>query len=839
MSRVAAASLCAVVLAVAGLGALAVASASEDPAGDASASPGTAEVAQERGRAFRTRGTLGFGRAFSRQQRLPARLRRKLEERFREVNPAGPEGPPPRPAPQPRGPGVADAGGDPPLDALRRGDDLPRGVPAPNPRRIRPGHPMQAAGARSPRARAAAADDFALWRNQPVAQASGVTATVAEPTVANDRNAILYTGNWHAALSGDNGLTWSYLNPATQFSSIKGGFCCDQVAYAVDRGSYSLVFWLLQYRDDGVTGGALRLVVYQGRNELLDQANYCEHVITPATLNEPGVKWFDFNVMGSTDEHLFISTKVVDSATGSHVTGAVARWDLADFDDGNCSLNSGRVYKNADGAMQNTALAQGAGSTMYWGKRTANGQIDVWELPDGTNTATRRTKTVSTWASSGRGASHCPVADGTDPCARANDKLNVAFVHEGKLVFAWNVAEGSGFPFPHVRMARFDLGSMNLVDEPDVWHPDYAWAYAAAGINADGHLGLSLYRIGGGSFPRARVALVDDVDTNIDSLNVHGIITSDAGTLDPTGAVAGRWGDYAAVRPYGNCANTFAGAVHSQQGGNLNQDSEHRFVWFGRERDGCADLVISALGVAPLELVRGDALLIGETTHNTGSGPAGASTTRFYLSRDDQQSADDLRLAETASHGSLDPGASEGLPVIATISAPALGSYYVIACADDTTVVSELTDTDNCRTAGPVHVSLARFETGLVRDLTTPEWGSYMQRGSVPVTLRVRQPRGRERRAGSARPRAWIGVWLSRSSRRTAKARLVAARRISAAPGGRARTLRQRLRARIPARLKPGDYHVIACVARSRRRPQASRCISGRHELHVVKRRRR
>ena len=511
-----------------------------------------------------------------------------------------------------------------------------------------------------------------------MAQGAGVTATVGEPTVANDRNGLLYTGNFHAALSDDNGLSWSFLNPATQFASIKGGFCCDQVAYAVDRGDSSLVFWLLQYRDDGVTGGALRLVVYEGRSELLSQANYCEHVITPATINEQGVKWFDFNVMSSTDEHLFISSKVFDSATGAHVTGAVIKWDLADFEDGDCSLDSGLVYKNADGPAQNTALAQGADSTMYWGKRTANGQIDVWELPDSTDTATRRTKAVSTWAASGRGQSHCPVPDGTDPCARANDKLNVAFLHEGKLGFAWNVAEGNGFPFPHIRMARFDLPSMNLADEPDIWHPDYAWTYAAAGVSAAGHLGLSLYRIGGGEFPRARVALVDDVDTNIDSLNVHGVISSDAGTFDPTGAVIGRWGDYAAVRPYGNCANTFAGTVHSQQGGNLNQDSEHRFVWFGREGDGCADLVISDLAFLPTTVRRGESLLVAQTTRNIGSATAGSSTTRVYLSRDATHSDDDLRLDETASHGSLDRGESQGLGIGGEVPAAAFGAYYVI-----------------------------------------------------------------------------------------------------------------------------------------------------------------
>ena len=818
---------------------LAASSASSDPPPDAAgaaAAPvpagATQGVRREKGRKLRIKGRLGFGRAYRRKQALPRALRRKLDQSFAKVNPSDPEGPPPRPASTPARPVTADLAGDPPLDARRRSDS-PKGVAAPDPRTARPGHPSARRARRTePQARAAAANDFELWRSQPVAQGAGITGTVAEPTVANDRNGLLFTGNWHAATSGDNGLTWQYLNPATQFASIKGGFCCDQVAYAVDRGSYSLIFWLLQYRDDGVTGGALRLVVYQGRSELLSQAAYCEHVITPATINESGAKWFDFNVMSSTDERLYISSKVIDSATGAHVTGAVMRWDLDDFDDGNCTLNSGWVYKNADGSKQNTALAQGAGSTMYWGKRTANGTLDIWSLPDSSHIATRYTRNVSTWPSSGRGASHCPVPDGTDPCARANDKLNVAFVHDGKVGFAWNAAEGSGFPFPHIRMARFDLPNMTLVDEPHIWNRDYAWAYAAAGVSAAGHLGLSLYRIGGGSYPRARVALVDDVDTSIHSLNMHGIITSDAGTLDPTGAVIGRWGDYAAVRPYGNCANTFAGAVHSQQGGNLNQNSEHRFIWFGRERDGCADLVVSALESLPAELERGDDLYIGQTTRNTGSGRSDASTTRFYLSRDTAKSGDDVLLGATAAHGAMAPGESEGLLTVAEVPSSAAGTYYLIACADDERDVAELTDTNNCRAGDTVTVNLSISAESL-QSVTSPQWGGFVPGRRFSATLRVRRPpAGRARRGG----RAWAGLWLSRSSRRTAKATRVAAKRLADPPGRRARTRRHRLRGRIPAHLAPGDYRVMACVARSRRRPSASRCLIAEHVLHVAPR---
>jgi hypothetical protein len=373
-------------------------------------------------------------------------------------------------------------------------------------------------------------------------------------------------------------------------------------------------------------------------------------------------------------------------------------------------------------------------------------------------------------------------------------------------------------------MARFDLSTMNLVDEPDVWNPNYAWAYSAAGIDADGNLGLSLYRIGGGEFPRARVALVDDIDTDIDSLNVHGIVTSDAGTAGSTKNPLGRWGDYAAVRPYGDCPNTFAGAVHSQQGGTLDANSEHRFVWFGRERDGCADLSVRALTADPVEIDPGGQVSIDETTRNIGSADAGASTTRFYLSRDPGQSSDDVALTQSAGHAALAAGASQALKTTADIPDSASGTYYLLACADDDKAVPELTNTNNCLETGTVRAPLATsFQ---LRDIAAPQWLGHAAGSAFTATLRVARPHTAPRRAGHV----WAALWLMRSSRRTTAARLVASRRVDS-------SRRLRLRAHIPARLAAGDYRVIACVAPARRTRQARRCLTAPHPLHVVARR--
>ena len=290
----------------------------------------------------------------------------------------------------------------------------------------------------------------------------------------------------------------------------------------------------------------------------------------------------------------------------------------------------------------------------------------------------------------------------------------------------------------------------------------------------------------------------------------------------------GRWGDYQAVRPYGNCANTFAGTVHSQQGGNLNQDAEHRFVWFGRERDGCADLVISASAFLPTTIRRGESLLVGQTTRNIGSGTAGSSTTRVHLSRDATHSDDDLQLAETAAHGSLDPGESEGLGIVGEVPAPALGTYYVIVCADDTERVSEVTNTNNCRVAGTVIVQLNVIASGAVRDLSTPPYGAVAAGARFSSTLRTR------RASAGAQATGRLGVWLSRTPRRTEGSRLILTRRIGA---GRVGTVRHKLRLRVPGGLERGDYHVIACLDRAGRAPGRARCLTGRHPLHVVARR--
>ena len=110
------------------------------------------------------------------------------------------------------------------------------------------------------------------------------------------------------------------------------------------------------------------------------------------------------------------------------------------------------------------------------------------------------------------------------------------------------------------------------------------------------------------------------------------------------------------------------------------------------------DLVVTALANPPATIARGSQLSITATVANLGVATAAASTVRYYLSLDPQKNGADLLLSTTKSVSSLSAGQSTGANVKSKVPAnAALGTYYLLACADDLAVVAELDESNNCR----------------------------------------------------------------------------------------------------------------------------------------------
>jgi hypothetical protein len=109
---------------------------------------------------------------------------------------------------------------------------------------------------------------------------------------------------------------------------------------------------------------------------------------------------------------------------------------------------------------------------------------------------------------------------------------------------------------------------------------------------------------------------------------------------------------------------------------------------------GSPDLVVSALS-APGSVLAGDRLSINDTTRNQGDAAAGASTTRYFLSRDATLDTGDAVLGSRAL-GSLAAGAASSSSTSVTIpTATSAGSYYLLARADADGGVGESSEGNN------------------------------------------------------------------------------------------------------------------------------------------------
>jgi hypothetical protein len=160
------------------------------------------------------------------------------------------------------------------------------------------------------------------------------------------------------------------------------------------------------------------------------------------------------------------------------------------------------------------------------------------------------------------------------------------------------------------------------------------------------------------------------------------------------------------------CADDLAAVVETNEGDNCRAST-------GRVVVQHANLAVTALSNPPAAAGLGGQFRVTETTKNQAPVPAGASTTRYYLSLDQVRSGDDVLLEGVRAVLGLTALGSSAVPVMVTVpSDTPPGSYYLVACADDLTVVPETNEGDNCRTStGRVTVQPASLA------LTTPTNG--------------------------------------------------------------------------------------------------------------------
>jgi subtilase family serine protease len=113
------------------------------------------------------------------------------------------------------------------------------------------------------------------------------------------------------------------------------------------------------------------------------------------------------------------------------------------------------------------------------------------------------------------------------------------------------------------------------------------------------------------------------------------------------------------------------------------------------------DLAVTFVTGQPLSAKVGSRFSVVDSIANQGAVSAPASTTRIYLSKDTIKGPGDVIIGSHTVPALSPSGqageATSGAAIVAIPINTAPGAYHVIACADDTNLVKESSEANNCR----------------------------------------------------------------------------------------------------------------------------------------------
>lgn len=310
--------------------------------------------------------------------------------------------------------------------------------------------------------------------------------TNPEPSVAENGNTIMTTGNFWMSLSKDGGTSFTSVNPTTIFPQDYGGFCCDQVLQYILRSD--LFVWLLQYGSDASGTNAIRIAVAstdEVRNSNGTQWTYWDFVNT--TFASSGN--LDYNDMSFGNSFLYWSSSV-----GGGANRYVIRIPLQEL--------RARGTINFQFTQSTEAfwshVTQDGNNGVYWAGHPNNSTMKVYSMMDADGFYSWRDVSINSWPNS---TITSTAANGTDWLQDASWKTYVraASVRENSIFFGWNASSGSGFPNPHVQIVEINRSTYSLSNQFQIWNPDFAFAYPYFETNSQGELGM-IVAFGGGPY---------------------------------------------------------------------------------------------------------------------------------------------------------------------------------------------------------------------------------------------------------------------------------------------------------------------------------------------------
>lgn len=260
--------------------------------------------------------------------------------------------------------------------------------------------------------------------------------------------------------------------------------------------------------------------------------------------------------------------------------------------------------------------------------------------------------------------------------------------------------------------------------------------------------------------------------------------------------------------------------------------------YFNRATDGRANVdtdlgdplpdLVSAIGEVPAHAFPTSSFAVSDVAFNNGTAGAASTTTRYLLSKDTLRNTGDILLAAARAVAALSPGeSSSGGATLTVPTNTALGTYFVLACADYANVVVEYSNLNNCAASAST-ITVGRPDLVPSTVGNPPPQGTRTSSFAVADSIRNLGTAT----AGTSTARYYLSL---DSARNTGDVLLTGSRGVPALglteSSGGAATLT------IPATAPPGSYLLLVCADDLKKVTELSEtnnCLASTAAINVV-----
>ena len=365
------------------------------------------------------------------------------------------------------------------------------------------------------------------------------TNNAADICGSDTERVVLLGGNRYLSYSTDGGSTFTRIDPKTIFPNDAGGFCCDQVIQYVP--SIDRFIWLLQYFK-GADGKNIERLAAASPEQIISSncTAWTYWDLTSDTFGL-GANWMDFPDMSVGNNSLYISFDEVN------VGLMVLKIPLNEIRDGS-TINFSYTDPANGANVVLCHITQNTADEVFWAGHKDNSTMQVFSWREDSGTYFWRDVSVRNWPNN---AISSVTPSGTDWLSTWAGTNIIGATRKGdELWFAWTASSGDGghggfnYPHPHVQIAKIRKNDFTLIDQPQIWNNDHAYAYPTLITNLRNEVASGV--AWGGNLYEANSAfgIIGDyvVYYNESSTTSHN-----------------RWGDYITVRQSSPDHNLFAG----------------------------------------------------------------------------------------------------------------------------------------------------------------------------------------------------------------------------------------------------------------------------------------